>query len=178
MAGKIRSNPLLAVIGEILRLQSSLEDLFMVVVSDASSFSTLQKLVIFAVFDSAAPLTVPQIGRILGHPRQVIQRVVNDLVRDGLLEKVPNPHHKRAMLLVPTDKISDIKLRAERRALETAEALMGTISAKRCNVLTRELSALTEAIETFTQDQHPSGRERSNASEHIRSTWALLERIT
>lgn len=177
MAGKIRSNPLLAVIGEILHLQSSLEDLF-VVVSDASSLSTLQKLVIFAVFDAPAPLTVPQIGRILGHPRQVIQRVANDLVRDGLLDKVPNPHHKRAMLLVPTDKMSDLKRLAERRAFETAEALMGTISAKRCNVLTRELRALAGAIETFMQDQHPSGRERGNAGEHIRSTWALLERIT
>lgn len=177
MAGKIGSNPLLAVIGEILRLQSSLEDLF-VVVSEASSLSTLQKLVIFAVFDAPAPLTVPQIGRNLGHPRQVIQRVVNDLVRDGLLDKVPNPHHKRAMLLVPTDKMSDMKRLAERRALETAEALMGTISPKRCNVLTRELRALTEAIEAFTQDQYLSGRERSHAAEHIRSTWALLDKIT
>ena len=177
MAGKIRSNPLLAVIGEVLRLQSSLEDLF-VVVSDASSLTTLQKLVIFTVFDAPAPLTVPQIGRILGHPRQVIQRVANDLVKAGLIEKVPNPHHKRAMLLVPTDKISDIKQRAERRALETAEALMGTISVKRCNVLTRELGALTEAIEAFTRDQPSSGRERNNSTEHIRSTWALLDKIT
>ncbi|MCB2059471.1 MAG: MarR family transcriptional regulator [Novosphingobium sp.] len=147
------------------------------VVSDAASLSTLQKLVIFAVFDAPAPLTVPQIGRVLGHPRQVIQRAVNDLVRNGLLEKVPNPHHKRAMLLVPTDKISDIKQRAEKRALETAEAFMETISAERCHVLAGELSVLREAIEAFIQERYPSDRNSSDATQPISSTWSLLDKL-
>jgi DNA-binding MarR family transcriptional regulator len=33
-----------------------------------------------------------------------VQRIVNDLHRDGLVTFEPNPHHRRAQLVVMTDK--------------------------------------------------------------------------
>lgn len=36
--------------------------------------------------------------------RQNVQRVVNDLARDELVKFAANPHHKRAQLVVLTDK--------------------------------------------------------------------------
>ena len=71
-----------------------------------------------------------------------------------------------------------MKRLTERRALETVETLMGTISARRCRVLTSELSALCEAIEAFTQDQQPAKLSRSEATRPVGDTWALLERLT
>lgn len=176
MSSQIRNNPLLAVIDELLRLQSCFETLF-VDVSDASELSTLQKLVLFSVFDAPSPPTVPQVGRNLGHPRQVIQRIANELAEAGLLEKVPNPHHKRAMLLVPTAKANAMKRQAEQRALATAEAFLGTVSKARCTALASELGALRKAIEDFTGDD--GGRQAAPADQEpaIAKALTMLERL-
>jgi DNA-binding MarR family transcriptional regulator len=144
------ANSLLIVINEILRLQGRVETLF-ADVHNGPRLSTLQMVVLSAVFKSRVPLTVPQIGRNLGYPRQPIQRAVNDLVEDGLLTKAPNPHHKRAVLLAPTPLARRMKREVEARALETAEAFLGTVSAERCDALTAELCALRLAIEAYTQ---------------------------
>lgn len=176
MSGAATGNPLLAVIDEMLRLQSCFEVLF-AEVSSASSLSTLQKLVVFAVFDAPTPPTVPQIGRDLGHPRQVVQRVVNELVNAGLLEKAPNPHHKRASLLTPTDKAQKMKREAEARAFDTAEAFLGTINATRCYNLTGELKALRQAIEAYTQDTASGGKVADMADHRAGSPLTLIEKL-
>ncbi|MCF5144555.1 MarR family transcriptional regulator [Pseudomonas sp. PA-6-1D] len=46
---------------------------------------------------------VSWIARDMGANRQNVQRIVNDLVNDGLLEFQPNPHHRRAQLVVLTE---------------------------------------------------------------------------
>jgi DNA-binding MarR family transcriptional regulator len=50
------------------------------------------------------PQPVAWIARDMGANRQNVQRIVNDLERDGLVEFQPNPHHRRAQLVVLTDK--------------------------------------------------------------------------
>tara|TARA_B100000678_G_scaffold281676_2_gene279774 strand:- start:2486 stop:2956 length:471 start_codon:yes stop_codon:yes gene_type:complete len=50
------------------------------------------------------PQPVAWIARDMGANRQNVQRIVNDLARDGLVEFQPNPHHRRAQLVVLTDK--------------------------------------------------------------------------
>lgn len=47
---------------------------------------------------------VAWIARDLGANRQNVQRIVNDLHKEGLVEFQPNPHHRRAHLVVLTDK--------------------------------------------------------------------------
>ena len=47
---------------------------------------------------------VAWIARDLGANRQNVQRIVNDLHMEGLIEFQPNPHHRRAQLVVLTDK--------------------------------------------------------------------------
>jgi DNA-binding MarR family transcriptional regulator len=47
-------------------------------------------------------LTVPQIARRLGVSRQNVQRVVNDLVAEGLATYQPNPDHKASPLVTLT----------------------------------------------------------------------------
>ena len=40
----------------------------------------------------------------MGGNRQNVQRIVNDLAADGLVAFQPNPHHRRAQLVILTDK--------------------------------------------------------------------------
>ena len=45
------------------------------------------------------PITVSHIGREMGMARQNVQRIVDLLTEEGLLELLPNPHHRRASLV-------------------------------------------------------------------------------
>ena len=47
---------------------------------------------------------VAWIARDMGGNRQNVQRIVNDLAADGLVTFQPNPHHRRAQLVVLTDR--------------------------------------------------------------------------
>jgi DNA-binding MarR family transcriptional regulator len=50
------------------------------------------------------PLTVAGAARSMGLTRQSCQRVADALVAEGLCEYLPNPAHRRAKLLTPTDE--------------------------------------------------------------------------
>lgn len=48
------------------------------------------------------PQPVAWLARDMGANRQNVQRIVNDLVNDGLVAFQPNPHHRRAQLVLLT----------------------------------------------------------------------------
>jgi DNA-binding MarR family transcriptional regulator len=50
------------------------------------------------------PQPVAWLARDTGANRQNVQRIVNDLEKQGLVAFQPNPHHRRAQLVVLTDK--------------------------------------------------------------------------
>ena len=60
--------------------------------------------VLGAIVYSARPQPVAWIARDLGGNRQNVQRIVNDLRHEGLVAFAPNPHHRRAQLVVLTEK--------------------------------------------------------------------------
>lgn len=60
--------------------------------------------IIGAVKLSKEPLTVPQIGRTMGQSRQAVQRLVDIMTKDGLLQQVNNPNHKTAKYIELTPK--------------------------------------------------------------------------
>ena len=60
--------------------------------------------VIGAIALSSSGLTVPGIARVLGQSRQAVQRITDVMVEDELLAYVPNPKHKRSLLVTLTDK--------------------------------------------------------------------------
>ncbi|MCK1395757.1 MarR family winged helix-turn-helix transcriptional regulator [Bradyrhizobium sp. 1] len=57
-----------------------------------------------AVVAADRPQPVAWLARDLGANRQNVQRIVNDLTKEGLVRFEPNPHHRRAHLVVLTDK--------------------------------------------------------------------------
>lgn len=49
------------------------------------------------------PMTVPDIARAMGQSRQAVQRLSNEMVKDGLLMTQDNPDHQRAKFLTLTE---------------------------------------------------------------------------
>lgn len=60
--------------------------------------------VLGAIVAAEQPQPVAWIARDLGANRQNVQRIVNDLHGDELINFEPNPHHRRAQLVVLTEK--------------------------------------------------------------------------
>lgn len=57
-----------------------------------------------AIVAADRPQPVAWLARDLGANRQNVQRIVNDLAAEGLVRFEPNPHHRRAQLVVLTDR--------------------------------------------------------------------------
>jgi DNA-binding MarR family transcriptional regulator len=57
-----------------------------------------------AIVGAERPQPVAWLARDLGANRQNVQRIINDLHKDGLVKFEPNPHHRRAQLVVLTEK--------------------------------------------------------------------------
>jgi len=57
-----------------------------------------------AIAAAERPQPVAWLARDLGANRQNVQRIVNDLSADGLVALETNPHHRRAQLVVLTEK--------------------------------------------------------------------------
>ena len=60
--------------------------------------------VLGAIVEAERPQPVAWLARDLGANRQNVQRIVNDLHREGLVAFETNPHHRRAQLVVLTEK--------------------------------------------------------------------------
>jgi DNA-binding MarR family transcriptional regulator len=60
--------------------------------------------VLGSIVAAERPQPVAWLARDMGANRQNIQRIVNDLEKEGLVAFRANPHHRRAQLVVLTDK--------------------------------------------------------------------------
>ncbi len=89
----------------------------------AQGLSDMENVVLSAVVGARVAPTASQIGRSLGHPRQVIQRAADSLAVRGLITAVDNPDHKRARLLEPTEAGRQLKAAADIRGLAIADSL-------------------------------------------------------
>ncbi|MEU5578647.1 MarR family transcriptional regulator [Streptomyces huasconensis] len=95
------------------------------------------------------PLPVAGIARAMGITRQSVQRVADLLVTKGLAEYVPNPAHRRAKLLRPTERgraaVAEIDPAHAELAGRLAAALGGDELAHTVRVLER-LSEVLDAL--------------------------------
>lgn len=60
--------------------------------------------VLGTIIKAERPQPVAWLARDMGANRQNVQRIVNDLAREGWVEFADNPHHRRAALVVLTEK--------------------------------------------------------------------------
>ncbi|MEU2780927.1 MULTISPECIES: helix-turn-helix domain-containing protein [unclassified Streptomyces] len=95
------------------------------------------------------PLPVAGVARAMGITRQSVQRVADLLVDKGLAEYRPNPAHRRAKLLAPTDagraSVSRIGPGHAAYADRLAEAMGEEELAEAVRLLERLSAALEEA---------------------------------
>lgn len=104
--------------------------------------------VIGAIGMSPSPLPVAHIARNMGLSRQAVQRIVNDLVEQGLLQFAVNPHHQRAKLVLLTKKGKAISGSAMERQQPWADELGNGLSAKEINVAHRVLVVLRKRLQS------------------------------
>ena len=149
-------HPAVALIDELIRVNSRVRSIFEGA-TESSGLGSMQLTVLTAVVESKSPPTVPQIGRSLGHPRQVIQRAANVLLEQGLITTRENPDHKRAPLLEATPSGKQLKLEADTQALKSADEMLTVIDADACNALTQELRNLRTQIEAHIK--HKGGND-------------------
>ncbi len=142
------SNPLVSLVDEVVRLQGRFKSIF-AGSRGVTGLPAMDLTVLTAVVEAAGAPTVPQIGRSLGRPRQVIQRAANALVEAGLIEAAPNPHHKRAPLLLPTRRGKAVKRKADAGAIKAANAFLRRIDSARCQRLAEGLRELRGEIEAY-----------------------------
>jgi DNA-binding MarR family transcriptional regulator len=96
---------------------------------------------------SGGPQTVPQMARFRAVSRQHVQKLVNGLVADGLVELVENPAHKRSRLVAITEAGSRLAEVTARRESEILPALAPEIPLEDLRTATRVLGRLKAAFE-------------------------------
>jgi DNA-binding MarR family transcriptional regulator len=113
---------------EIFRLNGRLLAAGDALVADIG-LSSARWQVLGAVALSPVPLPVAHLARNMGLARQSVQRLVDEMLDDGLVRYAPNPHHRRAKLVLLTAR-GDMTYRAamDRRAPWAFELASGLTS--------------------------------------------------
>jgi DNA-binding MarR family transcriptional regulator len=100
-----------------------------------------------AIVGAARPQPVAWLARDLGANRQNVQRIINDLHREGLVAFAPNPHHRRAQLVVLTAKGTQTFDAAMRLQAPWANGLADGLSVKDVEAARRFVLALQRNLE-------------------------------
>lgn len=99
-----------------------------------------------AISMAQIPVTVPQIAREMGQSRQAVQRLVDVMSKDGLLQSIDNPNHKRAKYINMTAKAENIYKQLHNKQIPWAEQCSTDIT---ISELETTLSALRKISQYF-----------------------------
>lgn len=103
--------------------------------------------VLGAIALSPVPLPVAHIARNMGLTRQAVQRLVDDMRADGFVRLEPNPHHRRAMLVLATERGDTAYRAAIARQERWADALTAGLSAEAFEAASALLCEMQRRIE-------------------------------
>jgi len=101
-----------------------------------------------AIVTAERPQPVAWLARDLGANRQNVQRIVNDLERDGLVTFETNPHHRRAQLVVLADKGRQAFDAAMRLQSPWINGLADGLPLKDIETMGRVITALRSKLES------------------------------
>jgi len=101
--------------------------------------------VLGALVLSGGRLTVPGVARAMGLTRQAVQKQVDRMKREGLVQAVQNPAHERSPLLEPTPRGLRTYAKADQRWTQEATRLAQKDS-------DRELERAAELLERLAAD--------------------------
>jgi len=111
------------------------------------SLTSARWQVLGAIAVAPVPLSVAQIARAMGLTRQAVQRLANDMERDGLLHFAVNPNHQRAKLVLMTPRGQGVYSAAMKRQGPWAQALAQGLTAQQIAAATAILKRLRQWLE-------------------------------
>ena len=100
-----------------------------------------------AIVAAGRPQPVAWLARDLGANRQNVQRIVNDLAMESLLAFAANPHHRRAQLVVLTDKGRKVYEAAMSLQVPWVNGLADGLTVKDIEMFRRIVVALRQKLE-------------------------------
>lgn len=103
--------------------------------------------VLGAIIAAERPQPVAWLARDLGGNRQNVQRIINDLHNDGLVTFEVNPHHRRAQLVVLTEKGRRTFEAAMELQVPWVNGLADGLSVKDLETVHRVVTALRNKLE-------------------------------
>ena len=106
-----------------------------------------------AILAAERPQPVAWLARDLGANRQNVQRIVNDLEKDGLVAFETNPHHRRAQLVVLTDKGKQAFDAAMRLQAPWINSVSGGIPVRDIETVHRVIVTMRERLESTETDK-------------------------
>ena len=99
-----------------------------------------------AIAAAERPQPVAWLARDLGANRQNVQRIVNDLHKAGLVAFEPNPHHRRAQLVMMTDTGRQAFTAAMRLQAPWVNSLSDGLSVRDVETTHRVIRALRQRL--------------------------------
>ena len=100
-----------------------------------------------AILAAKRPQPVAWLARDMGANRQNVQRIINDLHKEGLVAFNANPHHRRAQLVVLTDKGKQAFDAAMRLQAPWINSLSEGLLVKDIQTMHRVIIALRQKLE-------------------------------
>lgn len=144
------TDPITELILETFRLNGALLAAGDRLVSDLGLTSARWQ-VLGAITYATQPIPVSHIARNMGLTRQAVQRLVNEMIADGLLRLMPNPHHRRARLVVMTETGRMTYTAAMARQRPWVEALGQDLTAADVKSAHRVLAAINLRLLSNTE---------------------------
>jgi DNA-binding MarR family transcriptional regulator len=118
-----------------------------------------QVLGAIALAERAEP--VAWIARSMGLNRQGVQRIVNELVAEGYVALEPNPHHRRASLVVLTEKGREAYAAADRLQTPWVNALVKGLGAEDIAAAKRTVAAVRRRLEETAPESRADASSRT-----------------
>jgi DNA-binding MarR family transcriptional regulator len=126
---------------------------------------TSRQWLLLGVIDTAfpeRPPTISEAAAVFGTSRQNVRQVVTQLERGGWLRLEPDPVDRRAIRLVPTDRLAvfdDPAVQADQAAV--ISSVFGGFTSDERRALLDMVTACTSRLSTQARGQHPSEGETS-----------------
>jgi DNA-binding MarR family transcriptional regulator len=113
--------------------------------ADAGGLTAARWQVLGGVLDGPRP--VAEIARRMGLTRQSVQRLADVLVAEGFARWEPNPRHRRAKLLVPTDAAYAAVRQIATRQHPWSSAVGDAVGRERISEAAQTLEAVLAAMD-------------------------------
>ncbi len=128
--------------------------------------------VLGAIVAADYPQPVAWLARDLGAHRQNVQRIVNDLAKEGLVAFEANPHHRRAQLVILTKRGKQVFDAAMRLQAPWSDRLSEGLSVKDIETAHRVMLALRENLGARIEREAAAQDERAGKARDSKEAGA------